>query len=257
MGAHTSGVKLSTYNCDTLSTEPRGTSLQHRNDDSRTPKSTRGPDQPVVEGENGIPDLTTLKWGLGRDAHPQDNTGQPRRDADSASVCLLQSVRLLPGQSTFTCVRVEASDSTQDFLLESDFREVEDLNISDGLMPLTEDRIAQVLIQNLYGLTQTLLQGTRIGDALPVTVETTEDAKPASTLRISSNLQGLGPDQPQVRKQKLRSMLEGPDLPPADKTALLDFLAGNHHAFSLGEGKRGETDLIQMEIDTGNASPKR
>ena len=53
-----------------------------------------------------------------------------------------------------------------------------------------------------------------------------------------------------------RSMLEGPDLPPAEKTALLDFLADNHHAFSLGEGERGETDLIQMEIDTGNASPK-
>ena len=99
---------------------------------------------------------------------------------------LLQSVRLLPGQSTFACVRVEASDSTLDFLLESDFREVGDLNISDGLMRLTEDRTAQVLIQNLYGLTQTLLQGTRVGDALPITVETTEDAKP--TLRISSDL---------------------------------------------------------------------
>ena len=260
-----SGVKPSTDNCNTLSTEPRGTSLQHGNDDSRTPKSTRGPDQPVVEGENGVPDLTTcemgteeiLATGRGQDTHPQDNTGQPRRNIDSASVYLLQSVKLLPGQSTFACVRVEASDSTQDFLLESDFWEVGDLNISDGLMRLTEDRTAQVLIQNLYGLTQTLLQGTRVGDALPVTVETTEDAKPASTLRIGSDLQGLGPDQAQVRKQKLRSMLGGPDLPPAEKTALLNFLADNHHAFSLGEGERGETDLIQMEIDTGNASPKR
>ena len=27
--------------------------------------------------------------------------------------------------------------------------------------------------------------------------------------------------------------------------------------FSLGEGERGETDLIEMEIDTGNAMPRR
>ena len=195
--------------------------------------------------------------GRGQDNRPQDDTGQLRRDTDSACVYLLQSVKLLPGQSIFTRVKVEASDSTQDFLLESDFREVGDLNISDGLVRLTEDRTVQVLIQNFYGLTQTLLQGTRVGDAFPVIVETTEDAKPACTLRISSDLQGLGPDRAHVRKQKLRLMLGEPDLPPAEKIALLDFLADHHHAFSLGEGERGETDMIQMEIDTGDAPSKR
>ena len=34
---------------------------------------------------------------------------------------------------------------------------------------------------------------------------------------------------------------------------LLDF----HHAFVLEDGERGETDLIRMDIDTGDAAPKR
>ena len=38
---------------------------------------------------------------------------------------------------------------------------------------------------------------------------------------------------------------------------LLEFLAAHHHIFSLEEGERGETDLIQMEINTGDAHPKK
>ena len=262
-GAYMSGIKPPTDKCDTLSTEPHETFLRHWNYNSRNPKSTGGPDQLVVAGKNSVPDLTTCEMGTeeslptgeGQDTCPQDGVGQPRMDTGSASVYLLQSVKLLPGEGTFSRVKVEASDSTHDFLLESDFQKVGDLNISVGLMWLTEDRTAQVLIQNFYGLTQTLLQGTRVGDALPV--EDTEDAEPACTLRISSDLQGFGPDQAQVRKQKLRSMLEEPDLPPAENTALLNFLANHHHASSLGEGERGETDMIQMEIDTGDAPSKR
>ena len=37
----------------------------------------------------------------------------------------------------------------------------------------------------------------------------------------------------------------------------MEFLAAHHHVFCLDEGDRGETDLIHMEIDTGNAHPKR
>ena len=52
-------------------------------------------------------------------------------------------------------------------------------------------------------------------------------------------------------------MLFEPDLPEEEKCALLDFLAAQSDVFSLEEGERGETDLIEMEIDTGGASPKR
>lgn len=31
----------------------------------------------------------------------------------------------------------------------------------------------------------------------------------------------------------------------------------HHHAFSLEDGERGETDLIQMDIDTGDAHTRK
>lgn len=47
-----------------------------------------------------------------------------------------------------------------------------------------------------------------------------------------------------------------PDLPKAEQE-LLTFLADIHEAFSLEDGERGETDLIQLEIDTGDSPSKR
>lgn len=35
------------------------------------------------------------------------------------------------------------------------------------------------------------------------------------------------------------------------------FLAGFHDVFSLEEGERGETDLTEMVIDTGDSPPRR
>ena len=52
-------------------------------------------------------------------------------------------------------------------------------------------------------------------------------------------------------------MIGEPDLPKAEKEELLAFLADNHEAFNLEDGERRETDLIQLEIDTGDLSSKR
>ena len=40
------------------------------------------------------------------------------------------------------------------------------------------------------------------------------------------------------------------------KDQLLQLLLSNHNVFALTEGERGETDLLQMQIDTGNSSPR-
>ena len=55
----------------------------------------------------------------------------------------------------------------------------------------------------------------------------------------------------------LKESLEEPGFPPQEKQALLQFLTKYHHAFSLEDGERGETDLIYMEIDTREARPKK
>ena len=44
---------------------------------------------------------------------------------------------------------------------------------------------------------------------------------------------------------------------PQEKECLVHLLQEFHQAFVLDEGERGETDLISMDINTGNAVPKR
>ena len=78
---------------------------------------------------------------------------------------------------------------------------------------------------------------------------------PAETLAVTTDT--MGEEQTAERKKKLQQLLPEPDLPPREKQTLYNFLAGYHHIFSLKEGERGETDLVQMEINTGDAPPKK
>ena len=48
----------------------------------------------------------------------------------------------------------------------------------------------------------------------------------------------------------------GPELPGQERDQLHTLLLTNHEAFAVEEGERGETDLVQMTIDTGDSSPK-
>ena len=61
------------------------------------------------------------------------------------------------------------------------------------------------------------------------------------------------------RKVKLGKLLaeEGAALKWQDKDKLLQFLLENHQVFTLDEGNRGETNLVQMTIDTGEALSKQ
>ena len=43
----------------------------------------------------------------------------------------------------------------------------------------------------------------------------------------------------------------------AGKSKLYSLLCDYHDVFVLEEGERGETGLIQMNIDTGDATPRR
>ena len=52
------------------------------------------------------------------------------------------------------------------------------------------------------------------------------------------------------------NLIGEPDLRKPEEE-LLAFLANHHEAFSLEEGERGETGLVQLEINTGDSPPKR
>ena len=59
------------------------------------------------------------------------------------------------------------------------------------------------------------------------------------------------------RKEKLLKIIDLPELSPPDAELLKEFLTHHHDVFSLVDGERGETDLVYMKINTGDASPKK
>ena len=84
----------------------------------------------------------------------------------------------------------------------------------------------------------------------------TED-NPAQTFTVTIHAEEEAHDTERKRRENLLGLLQEPDLPLQEKRTLLEFLTGYHHVFSLEDGERGETDLVQMEINTGDASPRK
>ena len=62
-----------------------------------------------------------------------------------------------------------------------------------------------------------------------------------------------------LRKEKLLKLMEGEcsRLHGEEKEKLEAFLLQHHDAFALDDKECGETDLIQFEINTGDALPKK
>ena len=60
-------------------------------------------------------------------------------------------------------------------------------------------------------------------------------------------------------KKRLSNVLAevGPSLQWQEKDKLWCLLLNNHHTFAVDERDRGETDLVQMRVDTGDATPRR
>ena len=61
------------------------------------------------------------------------------------------------------------------------------------------------------------------------------------------------------RKKQLSDVLAEvrPSLQWQEKDKLRCLLLNNHHVFAVDERDRGETDLVQMRVDTGDATPRR
>ena len=63
--------------------------------------------------------------------------------------------------------------------------------------------------------------------------------------------------QDEDRRRTLMELLPLRRVPQTDTEQLRTFLTHNHDAFSLEEGEPGETSLVTMEIDTGDANPRK
>ena len=122
---------------------------------------------------------------------------------------------------------------------------------------------------NCSGFTQKLSSGADIGTVQ--TIEVINSAERGSTPVIQEQPDTLGEWSAMVneeivtklaqsiqRKKRLHKLLaQETPLQREDENQLLSVLEDYHDVFSLEEGERGETDWVEMKIDTGDAAPVR
>ena len=174
---------------------------------------------------------------------------------------LIHSVDVLPRQGTYMYAQIKLEDvSSGAILVEPDGSLAKTLGVMFGssLLQPDKDGIAYLLIWNPAGFTRKLEAGELLGRAAEAIVVYPSEINQPAVRTISASQDCEDVSWQRVRRQKkLRQLLGEPDLPSIEKDTLLAFLVDHHHAFSLEDGERGETNLIQMEIETGDAYPKR
>ena len=177
-------------------------------------------------------------------------------------VNLVQSVQLLPHQNLVVKVSFTGngeSNNVEAYLLEP--AELKSgLQLEASLLSVSPEDGVLAVVNNPTGCSMLLDEGTLLG-ATPVSlVESAPDTHdPVSNVPEDSPALRWIQTQPTAwRQQKLVHSLESLEtLTAVQQQKLLNFLKEHHMAFALEEDERGETDLVQLHIDTGETEPQQ
>jgi len=164
-------------------------------------------------------------------------------------VSAVKSIRVLPHHHAAVPVEVTGiEDSSGTWIVEPD--ELDCFQVEESLLHFHNGDEPQVVVVNSTGFTQTLPVGTRVGSAVqcsevePTTQEDDIDQKNMVRAQVT------------WWQQKLQHLLKD-DMTNPQRVELQPLLLQYHDVFSLLEDDRGETDIVQLKIDTGNAPPQR
>ena len=178
-------------------------------------------------------------------------------------------------------VRLDRGHNLRESLLlepDSCWGETTGLEIASVVVEPDKHGRAPILITNPMGYTQRIRQGAGVGRASRVDIVSPMEPKQE---QIAQPVQGTGeegflemstePNHPSVvqqvkatcvsrsqeRRLKLTQMLslDETELAEEDKRTIESALLDLHEAFILEDKERGETDLLQLEIETGDATP--
>ena len=114
-----------------------------------------------------------------------------------------------------------------------------------------------VVLSNPTGFTPTLDRGTWVGCASQATsVEPIVEANPTDKA-IVSVVKSSPPEELALRTKTLAEYFqdEAARLTWQQRDQLFSLLCEFHEAFALSDGERGETRMVELEIDTGGARP--
>ena len=186
-------------------------------------------------------------------------------------VKLVQRVRVLPLHATQVQVKVEGDRGSQDRLLvvePDDQRSPDGIVLQPGLLCVREG-IASVQLINQTGFTHHLAEGEELGTVTEATIVSFGECErghsditllhsPTNTDDEDLLVKKVSTAPVAWRREKLMEIFgDSVSLPEPKRTIFCEMLMDHHKAFSLEADERGETDLIQLEIDTGGAPPKR
>lgn len=154
-------------------------------------------------------------------------------------------------------------------LIESCKLDDECIQLEDALVTLSPEGSAKIMIVNTTGFTQRLEPGLELGQATRADVMNKEHdalAEPVDSefdepnVHLPTEVRKVPvEDDSDSRSKRLEVILEKEEkrLRPDEQGLLRELLEEYHNAFSVEPQERGETDLIQFQIETGEANPRR
>ena len=143
----------------------------------------------------------------------------------------------------------------------------------------TADGLARIVLSNMSAFTQTVEGGCVIGEASSVAVESPTAITSAHCGKPDTEMDLMGSGYSEAddahiavhhvssvstlardnsgRAERIRSLFADNGAPAEYKEQLLQLLIQQNQVFGLEETERGETDLVQLHIDTGTTPPLR
>ena len=149
------------------------------------------------------------------------------------------------------------------------------VELANSLVCSPEDSSTTVVLTNNLGFSQWLEEGAEVGtgelveviDPLVVQLEGEEEEQAGVVGvvvggdEVDSAVVGeegdMVPWQKQAVKEVFAGEIEGSVLTGEEKDQLLGLLQEFHDVFSLEKGERGETNLLELHIKTGEAEPRK
>ena len=224
---------------------------------------------PTVEawrgGRRKIQPNQSIQRKQSRPAQLQEPHMTRAQDAQvpTVRVSLVQTVQLLPHQRKLVEVQLAGEEEVMGtYLLEPTELQC-GVRADQALLYVAADVETLTVVSNPTGQSMLIKEGSMLGEATPATLVTPSADSEMLETAIEPEQEELWMRQIQSkpsawRKRKLLETigaLETLTLPQRDE--MIAFLQRHHTAFALEDDERGETDLIEMSIETGEAEPRK
>lgn len=172
-------------------------------------------------------------------------------------VNLLQSTHVLPHQSKVVeVVMPDLRGQGGCYLVEPSSLDSR-LRTGPIALQVSSDEPVFAVISNPSGVSVTLEVEDQLGEATPVdVVESPERADEPKSIQETLRVRKVQSKPVSWRTEQLVEIIGIPEALTPQQREFLNFVTEHHNVFALEEYERGETSLVEMKLDTGDAHPR-